>query len=343
MSYIMSVATLKCHAKCWRCFAASMDVPFIKSSLFLIFLEKSITFGVCIKLLHTSGMGVISLQDISLLPIFAGTKLVGRWWNFKNIVSPFYRLYYVESGAARVCVDDVWYDLRPGQLFLIPKYARHSYECRDGMKHHYICFFDDLVRNGVPRPDKMAVQVLAAPYDLSLVRRFLELNSCMELVNVDPKVYNCAVYDATPVQVHARKEMETNGILMQLFSRFVTDECLGYYTGTAACHRFDDIVNHIHNHLDRHIPLVELADKACLTTGHFSKVFKQVMGTTPCLYIQNRRIKRAQTLLLTTNMTITQVAEKVGIYSPAQFTRLFARIAGCTPKDYRSRVLDGCC
>ncbi|WP_428387568.1 helix-turn-helix domain-containing protein [Paraprevotella xylaniphila] len=66
------------------------------------------------------------------------------------------------------------------------------------------------------------------------------------------------------------------------------------------------------------------------------------MGTSPCLYIQNRRIKRAQTLLLTTNMTITQVAERVGIYSPAQFTRLFAKIAGCKPKDYRNKLLDCC-
>lgn len=326
-----------------RLFAASMDAPFINSSLFLIFIPKSITFDASIKLLHTSSMGTLSLQDISLWPIFAGMKQVGRWWNFKHVISPFYRLYYVESGAARVCVDDVWHELRPSQLFLIPKYACHSYECNGEMNHYYVCFFDDLVRNGVPRPDKMVLQVQAEPYDLALIRRFLHLNPGMELVNVDPKAYNRAVYDGAAILSHARKEMESCGILMQLFSRFVTDECLGHYVGTAANGKFDDIVNYIHNHLERHIPLSELADRACLTTGHFSKVFKQGMGTSPCLYMQNRRIKRAQTLLLTTNMTITQVAEKVGIYSPAQFTRLFTKIAGCKPKDYRARQLGCCC
>ena len=84
-------------------------------------------------------MGALSLQEISLLPIFAGAKLVGSWWNFKNVVSPFYRLYYVDSGSARVCVDGVWYDLSAGQLFFIPKYACHSYECTDRMNHYYIC------------------------------------------------------------------------------------------------------------------------------------------------------------------------------------------------------------
>lgn len=285
-------------------------------------------------------MGAFSLQGILLFPIFAGVKRVGHWWNFKHVVSPFYRLYYVESGAARVCVNEVWYDLRPGQLFLIPKYACHSYECTGGMNHYYICFFDDLVHNGVPCPDKMVLQVQAEVYDLMLIKRFLQLNPCMELVYVDPNVYNRAVYDGTVIRSHARNEMETSGILMQLFSRFVTDECLGRYVGTAANGRFDDIVNYIHGHIDRHIALTELADKACLTTGHFSKLFKQVVGTSPCLYIQNRRIKWAQTLLLTTDMTISQVAEKVGIYSLAQFTRLFVKIAGCKPKDYRSRQLN---
>ena len=297
-----------------------------------LFLKK----GVCRKI----DMGAVSLQDISLSPVFAGQKMVGSWWNFKNVISPFYRLYYVESGEARVCIDNVWHELRQGQLFLIPKFTYHSYECRKAMNHYYICFFDDLTQNGVPRPDKMALQVDAEPYDFDLMRRFLQLNPHMELVNVDPKTYNHAVYDGAHVLSHTRKELESCGILMQLFSRFITDECLGNYVGTAANGKFDDVIGYVYSHLDRHITLSELADKACLSAGHFSKVFKQVIGTTPCLYIQNRRIKRAQTLLLTSNMTIAQVAEKVGIYSPAQFTRLFTKIAGCKPKDYRAKALN---
>ena len=210
------------------------------------------------------------------------------------------------------------------------------------MNHYYICFFDDLTQNGVPRPDRLSRQVIAEPFDLELVKRFLDLNPSMELINVDPQAYNSAVYDHAQVSLHARNEMESCGILMQLFSRFITDESLGHYVESTAIGKFDDIVNYIHSHIDRHISLDELADKACLSAGHFSKVFKQVMGTTPCLYIQNRRIKRAQMLLLTSNLTVTQVAEKVGIYSPAQFTRLFNKIAGCNPSDYRSRLLNSC-
>lgn len=281
-------------------------------------------------------MGILSLQDISLQPIFAGRKEVESWWNFKNVISPFYRLYYIESGEARVCVGDEWYDLRSGQLFLIPKFTYHSYECRETMSHYYICFFDDLKQNGLLRPDKLVFQVQSQPHDLTIVQRFMQLNPGIELVNVDPKVYHRAIYDEISVQSQTRNGMESYGILMQLFSRFITKESMGQYVESAANGKFDDIMNFIHSHLDRHISLTELADRACLTTGHFSKVFKQVMGTTPCLYMQNCRIKQAQTLMLTTNMTISQVAEAVGIFNPAQFTRLFTKITGRKPKDYRA-------
>ena len=88
------------------------------------------------------------MQEISLLPIFAGAKLVAQQGTFHNDAlqaeAATYgytalRLYYVDSGSARVCVDGVWYDLSAGQLFLIPKYACHSYECTDLMNHYYIC------------------------------------------------------------------------------------------------------------------------------------------------------------------------------------------------------------
>ena len=113
----------------------------------------------------------------SLSMLYAGFKRVENWWNFRNVISPFYRLYYIENGRGRVYINNVVYDLLPGQLFLIPKFAFHSYECDDFMDHYYICFFDDL--NGVPgvlNPLQLNLQPEAAPMDFSLIKRYLELN-----------------------------------------------------------------------------------------------------------------------------------------------------------------------
>lgn len=281
-------------------------------------------------------MEFVSLQDLSLFTVYAGFKHVEGWWNFKNVISPFYRLYYIEKGEGRVYIDNVSYDLIPGQLFLIPKFSFHSYECSDFMDHYYICFFDDLTkRTGIPHPSKMRLQVQAHPYDIDLVKRYLQLNPHKELVTVDPKRYNSTVYKQDNKKPQAAQTIESKGILMQLFSRFVTDECANKYIGNSTGDRFDEVVNYINKNLDKSISIIELAEMTCLSPDHFSKVFSSVIGMSPCKYIQMKRIKRAQALLINSDMSIAQVAESVGIYNPSQFTRLFTKIALCSPKEYR--------
>ena len=80
--------------------------------------------------------------------------------------------------------------------------------------------------------------------------------------------------------------------------------------------KLDLAVQYVNKNLDKHISIIELADLMFITPDHFSKVFKKIIGIPPCEYIQMKRIERAQALLLTTNMSIMQIAESVGILQP---------------------------
>ena len=73
-------------------------------------------------------MAVTVSNTYSLSMIYAGFKRVGTWWNYKNVISPFYRLYYIEKGNGKVYINNISYELTPGTLFLIPKFTFHSYE-----------------------------------------------------------------------------------------------------------------------------------------------------------------------------------------------------------------------
>lgn len=79
-------------------------------------------------------------------------------------------------------------------------------------------------------------------------------------------------------------------------------------------------IQYINKHLDKRISVSVLADLMCITPDHFSKVFKRIIGMPPCEYIQMKRIERAQTLLLTSHMSIIEIAEKVGITNLSQFS-----------------------
>lgn len=282
--------------------------------------------------------------NASLFMLYAGIKKVGSWWNYQNIISPFYRLYYVDDGQGRVYINNTHYDLLPGMLFLIPKFTPHSYECKDFMNHYYICFFDDWNNClGIQNPSKLKLQVWANELDSKLIKRYMDLNSYKHLITCDPRHYdnNYPISNSTNNNIiYTERTIESDGILLQLFSRFITEESLmAQLAGNASYEKLYKIIQYINNNLEKHLSVECLAEQACITSDHFSKIFKKIVGLTPCEYIQMKRIQRAQHLLLSTHYNITQIAEKIGIYNLSQFTHLFTKIAKCTPTEYRYEQL----
>lgn len=64
-------------------------------------------------------------------------------WNWKNVRSPFARLYLVVEGHAKVEMQSTTYDLTPGHLYFIPAFTTHSYVCDSHFVHYYIHIYED--------------------------------------------------------------------------------------------------------------------------------------------------------------------------------------------------------
>lgn len=285
-----------------------------------------------------------SPYDLSLSLLYADCSRVGSWWNYKDVISPFYRLYLVTEGRGVVYVNRKRYELLPGQLFLIPKFAFHSYECDDFMEHCYICFFDEAKGGrGISNPLKMNLQLTATSIDLALMERFLALNPDKSLPASDPKHYdndrNIYAQGGEMAASLFPTAVESSGILLQLFSRFITEECLLVPEVNCSYEKLDVATQYINKHLDQRIFVADLASLMCISPDHFSKVFKRIIGMPPCEYIQMKRIERAQTLLLTSRLSIVEVAEQVGISNLPQFSRLFSKLVHCSPREYRTMQL----
>jgi AraC family transcriptional regulator len=100
--------------------------------------------------------------------------------------------------------------------------------------------------------------------------------------------------------------------------------------------RFKLVLDFVEEHLDRDIGLTELASLVGLSVTHFSHAFKTAYGVSPYRYIVQRRIKRAGTLLRTTDDTIAAIAARVGFSSQSRFSGTFAHLIGSAPSAYRS-------
>lgn len=280
-------------------------------------------------------------NSITLSMIFAGSIRVGEWWKYKNVISPFYRLYYIENGNGSVWINNDKYDLEAGDLFLTPKFAVHSYECENSMDVLYICFFDDLITGiGIPNPGLLLLKTKASELEKTLFRRYIFLNPGKSLRTYDPRYYNnreiYEKHNRRPSNIQVR-DMESTGILLQLFARFVTRECLHTSSDFHIRSKYEWIVRHIINNLDKKITIAALADMIALTPDHFTRQFKKVMGVSPNEYIQFKRIEYAQSILHASDLSIVEVGEAVGIPNPAQFARLFAKVVHCSPSAYRRR------
>ena len=85
------------------------------------------------------------------------------------------------------------------------------------------------------------------------------------------------------------------------------------------------------------ISLRALAAEVRLSPFHFLRGFRHDAGCPPHAYLLRVRIERAKALLETSDLTVTEIAARVGYAEPGQLTRIFRRETHCTPREYRKR------
>lgn len=95
------------------------------------------------------------------------------------------------------------------------------------------------------------------------------------------------------------------------------------------------VFDYIHTHLDQNITLSDVSSVLNLSQYHFCRLFKQSTGMTLYQYLTQCRIEQAKRLLLSTKLTIIEIAFAVGLTNHSSFTRLFRQHVGVTPKMFR--------
>jgi AraC family transcriptional regulator, transcriptional activator FtrA len=88
-------------------------------------------------------------------------------------------------------------------------------------------------------------------------------------------------------------------------------------------------------HLDQSITLREFAAAGTMSARTLARRFKNAAGTTPMKWLASQRVRRAQDLLETTDVSIERVSELVGFPTPSSLRDHFSRTMGVTPRAYR--------
>ncbi|TVY10374.1 helix-turn-helix domain-containing protein [Paenibacillus cremeus] len=96
-----------------------------------------------------------------------------------------------------------------------------------------------------------------------------------------------------------------------------------------------DIARYIQNHYHQDITLQEIASHFYLSREYISRKFKQEFGVNLSDYISGIRMDKAKLLLLNPHLRISQVAEMVGYDDEKYFSKVFKKMVGVSPNEYR--------
>jgi len=272
------------------------------------------------------------VDNLHLILLNIGSSVHNGDWNWKGVSSPFIRLFYVKEGYAKINFSDYTQELRPHCLYLIPSYTLHGYECDSYFAHTYIHVYE---KQSILEELNFPLEIEANETDLLLVNRLLEINKGRELKQFDPKAYDNPPTLLQNITEDAHQPeyrvLETKGILLQLLSRF-----LQYATpkSEVSDERIVKVLNFIRKNINKQIKISQLSDICNLTEDHFIRLFKKEMQCTPIKYINQKKIEKAQFMLIIENIPIKDIAYSLSFENVSYFNRLFKQLTSYTPTQY---------
>lgn len=267
--------------------------------------------------------------------------LVDNKWDYRDVCSPFFRMFYIINGEGYICHNENKIILTQNKLLLIPNYTNCNYYCNNSLEMIYIMFINQLnYEKRIYNFNDHVFEVEGKEMDKLMFKRLLELNPNMGLIDYDPKKYDNLNYLDKCKQYEKEKSLqdmlESQGILLQLFSRFTPPKSELINIDDSSGLKIFQIIQFIDQNLEKTLSVKLLAKEACLSTDYFSRLFFRITKSRPIEYIQRKRIEKVQLLLATTNDSLEYISERTGLNNASYLTRLFKRFTGKSPGKYRN-------
>ena len=261
-------------------------------------------------------------------------------WNYVNVISPYSRLYYIDEGEGYISTATEEIKLEAGNIYIIPSFTLCNLKCPSFLSQYFIHFFED-------SPDgislfynlRKGIKMEATNIDITNFKRLLHINPNRKINRSNnPKVYEQNIYYKEYVELNNKQSdtvfMESQGILLQLISRFLSSESFEEKNIHTIPAKILDAIGYIQVNLDKNLTVAQLSKRACLHEDYFSRIFYQYAGERPLAYIHTKRIERAQYLITTTNLPFSKIAEQTGFENLPHFFKIFKKLTSLTPGEY---------
>ncbi|MBR0276371.1 MAG: AraC family transcriptional regulator [Prevotella sp.] len=238
-------------------------------------------------------------------------------------------LIYCMEGAGWFILDDMKYDVRANQYFILPPNKPHAYaaEREHPWTIYWIHFTGPhaaIYSEGADTPQDIlpAVNSRISERNHIFEEIFSTLSRSTDIESLRYASSLLHYYLASMHYLRHYRHNEGNTVLSDVVA--------------AAIH-------YMHENMEHRITLDQIASFTGYFPSRFSSIFRQQTGKSPLAYYNEMKINRARQLLDTTSMHVNQICHKVGIDDSYYFSRLFSKLVGMSPKQYRARRDNGRC
>ena len=101
--------------------------------------------------------------------------------------------------------------------------------------------------------------------------------------------------------------------------------------------QLESAIEYVEKNYPNDFKIADLANECHMSETHFRRIFQEKMNMTPVEYVNFVRVRKACELIDKTDISMEEVAEKVGFITPSTFNRNFRRIIGTSPYQWKKR------
>lgn len=130
--------------------------------------------------------------------------------------------------------------------------------------------------------------------------------------------------------------LEVSGLIEQLLRKIITERIDGERSSHGGMERLRPVIDFINRHFEQKISIRTLSEMMHISRYYFINIFKSSLGVTPHEYLINLRVKKAKELLISTDLSLTEISDRTGFCDSKNLILNFKKSTAMTPRQYRT-------
>lgn len=256
--------------------------------------------------------------------------------HFRRVFTVF-DFIYVKAGELYLTEDHIQYKVKKGQyIILVPGFEHFGHKGSPVKTEYYwlhflIPTYYDLVEEGIsnwadihlskgdyerPPSYKFSIPCFGEFENTSFIETIFH-----QLLNIDHQ---------TP-DYQLRQQVYFQEFLLHLQKE-------AFKIPTAAEKLVEQAVHYIQTHYKEDVKMEDIASALHFHPDYITRCMQKIAGETPNMYLNKYRMNQAKKLLATTDYKIANISKDVGIIDSTYFSKLFKKMEGITPIEYRKII-----